>query len=155
MSSQKKWLKRYPGYFCGPEHVERVRAWRAANPGYSRRKRRKPEAPQSSDALQDLVRDQAPQPQSVASDEEGPSRNFSQKQEEAAATESCNDAALQDLVLMQDPLVVGLISVIAGDALQDSFVPFARQLVERGQRVLGQSGHGFGRSRASQTTNST
>lgn len=37
---------------------------------------------------------------------------------------------------MQDLVVVGLISVLLGDALQDTFVTYRRELVERGRRVL-------------------
>ena len=40
-ASQARWLAKAQNenYFRGPEHVTRVRAWRAANPGYSRRGR--------------------------------------------------------------------------------------------------------------------
>ena len=40
-ASQARWLSQPQNrnYFCGPEHVARVRAWRAANPGYARRGR--------------------------------------------------------------------------------------------------------------------
>ena len=38
-ASQARWLAKPQNrdYFRGPAHTERVRAWRAANPGYSRR----------------------------------------------------------------------------------------------------------------------
>ena len=38
-ASQARWLSKphNRSYFRGPEHVARVRAWRAANPGYARR----------------------------------------------------------------------------------------------------------------------
>ena len=41
-ASQARWLAKPQNrdYFRGPAHTERVRAWRAANPGYSRRRRR-------------------------------------------------------------------------------------------------------------------
>ncbi len=43
-ASQAAWLAQPDNhdYFRGPEHVVRVQAWRAAHPGYSRGKRRKP-----------------------------------------------------------------------------------------------------------------
>jgi len=39
---QRRWLKKSENqnYFSGPEHVARVRAWRAAHPGYWRSHRR-------------------------------------------------------------------------------------------------------------------
>jgi hypothetical protein len=38
-SSQRHWLEKPQNhsYFCGPTHLERVRTWRAAHPGYWRR----------------------------------------------------------------------------------------------------------------------
>ena len=41
-ASKARWLAKpqNQGYFGGPAHTERVRAWRAANPGYWRRGRR-------------------------------------------------------------------------------------------------------------------
>ena len=41
-ASQARWLAKpqNEGYFRSPEHVARVRDWRAANPGYGRRGRR-------------------------------------------------------------------------------------------------------------------
>ena len=44
--------------------------------------------------------------------------------------------ALQDLASVQVPLLVGVVSLLVGDALQDRFAVFARQLVDRGMRVL-------------------
>ena len=44
--------------------------------------------------------------------------------------------ALQDLVCVQVPLLVGVVSLLIGDALQDRFATFTRELVERGKRVL-------------------
>lgn len=43
---QAKWVARNPGYFCGPENVERVREWRRKTCGW--RERRKPVAKKSS-----------------------------------------------------------------------------------------------------------
>ena len=59
--------------------------------------------------------------------------------------------ALQDLVIPQGPLVVGLIATMLGGALQESFVPIARNLVERGRRVLAQNRGGLGLQVATQT----
>jgi hypothetical protein len=62
-ASQARWLNKPENrdYFCGPHHVERVRKWRKAHPGYWRRPRCRSEggALQDSVALQDLVRSPA------------------------------------------------------------------------------------------------
>ena len=58
-ASQAHWLNKPENrdYFCGSQHVERVRQWRKAHPGYWRRnKGRKARPLQDSVALQDLVR---------------------------------------------------------------------------------------------------
>lgn len=65
---------------------------------------------------------------------------------------SCNACVLQEFVHPQDPLLVGLIAIILGGALQESFVPFTQQLVERGRRVLAQNRGGPGLPVAAQTT---
>jgi len=152
--SQAGWLRRHPDYFHGPAHVERVRCWRAAHPGYSRGQRRQSKAPKEPEALQDLVPTQAPRAEPLASNDERSSRDFGQKRAASGQTDSCNDRALQDLVLLQSPLLVGLISVLAGDALQETLVPFARGLVERGERVLGRAPRGYDRGRTDQTIHS-
>jgi hypothetical protein len=43
---------------------------------------------------------------------------------------------LQDLAGVQVPLLAGVVSLLIGDALQDRFAVFARELVDRGKRVL-------------------
>lgn len=153
--SQKQWLERHPDYFCGPEHVERVRVWRAAHPGYSRGKRGQPKAAKGSRALQDLVHTQVAEQEAVAPNARALSKDFPQRREESIPSDSCNEGALQDLVLLQSPLVMGLISVLSGEALQETLLPFARGLVERGQRVLGHAVPGCGRTRAHQPIDST
>ena len=59
-ASQAQWLNKPENrnYFCGSQHVERVRQWRKGHPGYWRRhKGRRGGRPlQDSVALQDLVR---------------------------------------------------------------------------------------------------
>jgi len=135
--SQRQWLGRNPSYFRGAVHVERVRRWRQEHPGYSRgQQKRKAEEP-----LQDLVPLKVPPPEVVAANRAGQSSDFSPRQ---PPSESCSGSALQDLVLVYVPLVVGLISCLTGEALQETLVPLTRELVERGQRVLGQTVGGPG-----------
>lgn len=59
-ASQERWLNKPENrdYFCGRDHVNRVRQWRKSHPGYWRRKKAhgKVVPLQDSVALQDLVR---------------------------------------------------------------------------------------------------
>ena len=110
--SQRRWAAK-PGnreYFRGSSHVERVRQWRKAHPGYWKRR-----AKGGGDALQDFVSPQV-----------------------AGAQGDKGRFALQDLVTAQVPLLVGLVSVLTGDALQEAVVNRARELVAKGQIILGQ-----------------
>ena len=109
-------------YFCGPENVVRVQAWRAAHPEYWRRptgqRTRRPIA------LQDLC-----QTQSVEITDD--SKNVPQ-------------FALQDLFLDQPAVLVGFIAQFTGSALQDDIVRSTRRLVELGHDILAGSGGGGG-----------
>jgi hypothetical protein len=49
-------------------------------------------------------------------------------------------SALQDLASVQVPLLAGVVSLMIGDALQDRFAHFARELVDRGRCVLAAEG---------------
>jgi hypothetical protein len=112
VASQERWLGRPENrdYFLGPENVARVRAWRAVNPGYGRRPRRKQEA------LQEMMNLQT-------SRVEGP----------VAQDES---VALQETWRAQPPLLVGLIAHLTGTALQEDMAPVMRRLITRGQALL-------------------
>ena len=118
-AAQARWRQQPQNraYFRGPEHVERVRRWRARHPGYWRKKapaRPPPAAP----ALQDFAYPQASPTEPVT------------------PAESPRADALQDLADMQVPLLAGVVSLLLGDALQDRFAELTRQLVDRGKRVL-------------------
>jgi hypothetical protein len=43
---------------------------------------------------------------------------------------------LRDLACVQVPLLAGVVSLLIGDALQDRFATFTRELVDKGKRVL-------------------
>jgi hypothetical protein len=110
--SQRRWLRRPENrdHFCGPENVERVRAWRAAHPGYGKRTK------QEQAVLQEMMNAQVPPAQEPApSDDEVP---------------------LQETWQAQPPLLVGLISHLTGTALQEEMAPMIRQLIARGQALL-------------------
>ena len=130
IAAQAKWLNKPQNrcYFRGPENVERVRRWRERHPGYWRKKR-----PPPADALQDLAPIELSQIEPVTLNEVGlVADDFIVCKPSMPATAG----ALQDLATVQVPLLAGVVSLLIGDALQDRFAVFARQLVDRGKRVL-------------------
>ena len=127
--------------------MERVRAWRKQNPGYARRKNR-PALLQDS-AIGQVV--------AVEPLKEEPTRGgnvFPQKGGADFAPEEVSPRALQDFALMQHPLIVGLISSLAGEALQESLALLTGRLVEQGQRWLAKNPQGLGHDRATANSNS-
>jgi hypothetical protein len=110
---QARWLAKpeNQNYFRGSVNCERVRQWRLANPGYSRRK-----VVSRPVALQDVSN-----PQPV---------------ENKNPVASCTTSPLQDVLLMQPALLVGLISVMTGHALQDDIAASARVFLNRGRDIL-------------------
>jgi hypothetical protein len=113
---QARWLAKEENrdYFRGEANTERVRQWRAAHPGYWRRK-----ASAAADALQD---DSNPQP--VGNEPVAP------------PVPPAPPGALQDVCLLQPALLVGLISVVTGHALQDDIAASARSFLVRGRDIL-------------------
>jgi hypothetical protein len=110
--------------------VERVRQWRRRHPGYWRKKNAKPEL---SGALQDLAPSEAAGPEAVTVQEQALSRGAELV---FGPLSSQEEVALQDLAALQVPLLAGVVSLLIGDALQDRFAHIARELVDRGKRVL-------------------
>ena len=110
--SQRQWLQKPEnrGYFCAPEHVQRVQQWRKAHPGYWRR------APRSPVALQDPLIEQL----SV--------NNLNNAKP--------GTAALQDALIMQPAVMVGLIAQLTGFALQDDIARAARRMQQLGNDIL-------------------
>lgn len=112
-ASQARWNARLGNedYFRGSENVERVRAWRAINPGYWRKKGGKGKEP-----LQETCNEQGVDGGEVT-------------------VQSVPDA-LQDACLLQPALLVGLISVMTGHALQEDIAASARGFLTRGEDIL-------------------
>jgi len=112
-ASQKRWVGKLENknYFCGSENVERVKQWRREHPGYWRKKRSG-----RKDALQDTCAEQEREDQQVA--------------------ELTVPNALQDLCQGQPALLVGLISVLTGHALQEDIAASARSFLTRGEDIL-------------------
>ena len=111
--SQRRWLQRpeNQNYFRGPENSRRVKEWRKRNPGYWRKKKTLVQSP-----LQEVCQEQ------VAPNEE-------------VKSEKTSDA-LQEVFLMQPAVVVGLISILTGDSLQEDIAQTARVLVRKGWDIL-------------------
>jgi hypothetical protein len=116
VESQRRWLEQQANqeYFAGAENTARVQAWRRANPGYSRKKRKL-----GGDALQDLLN-----PQTAAAQEDA-------KQDDGAA--------LQDHWQTQPAVVIGLIAHLTGVALQEDIASMTGRLIAKGQALMSQN----------------
>jgi hypothetical protein len=113
---QRRWLGKPENrdYFSGPEHVERVRVWRAGHPGFWRSHRRG-----SGVALQDALALQV-----------------------IETPEDLTRRALQDALRCQGPVLIGLIAHLSDSALQDDIASATRGLLQLGQDILsGQTPH--------------
>jgi len=102
--SQRRWLQKPENrdYFRDPEHVARVQRWRAAHPGYWRRAKDRPVA------LQDPLIEQV----------------LVNKQD----SDISGKAALQDLLIVQPSVMIGLIAQLTGSTLQDDIALAARRM---------------------------
>ena len=112
-ASQRRWLAKAQNrdYFRGAANVERVRAWRAAHPGYWRRP-----GTQSAPALQE---DSSAQP--IETHEKSP---------------TLAELALQDLLCAQPVVLIGLIANLTGTVLQEDIARTARRLRQLGQDIV-------------------
>jgi hypothetical protein len=106
-ASQARWLAAAENqdYFRGPANVARVKAWRSHHPGYWRKRRR------ACAALQDLSLVQP--------------IDFTNKTNDFASP------ALQDLILRQPAVLIGLIAHLVGTPLQDAMPHAALHLLCR------------------------
>ena len=110
--------------------MERVRQWRRRHPGYWHKKSAAREA---TSALKDLAPSEVVGPESVTVQQQALSSGVGLA---TGPLPSQKEVALQDLASLQVPLLAGVVSLMIGDALQDRFAHFARELVDRGRRVL-------------------
>ena len=111
--SQRRWTGRTENanYFGGAENCERVRQWRKEHPGYWRKKKSA-----AQDALQETLKLQDPVMEVVAPEKP--------------------PGTLQDICFMQPALIVGLISVMTGHALQEDIAATTRSFLTRGEDIL-------------------
>ena len=123
-ASQAAWLARPDnvGYFTGPIHVQRVQAWRAAHPGYSRgRPRRRPALQEPSiTQVPDAVEQIAPH---------------------AVLPQSPAGLALQEALRPTQALLTGLVAHLFELTLQEDMADTTRRLVQRGQDLMRGGGH--------------
>jgi len=119
-ASQRRWLAKPENktHFCGPENVLRVQEWRKANPGYWRRRKKRPSALQDVSPAQPVV---------IKGDAEVKQR----------CAICLIQGALQDVSATQQPLLVGLISSLTGFTLQDEIAQSMREIQTRGELILG------------------
>jgi hypothetical protein len=110
--SQRRWLSKPENrdVFRGSENVERVRQWRAKNPGYWKRLSKAP------GTLQEVFQTQAIQNKEL--------------------TKTTSLPPLQDFVALQDPLLLGLIAHLVDSPLQEVVEQAARRLLLKGQSIL-------------------
>ena len=122
VDAQQRWRQKPDNrdYFKGDVHVQRVRLWRLAHPGYWRRAA--PKVQQTSDALQDTLTSKGNENQTLA-----PSLDIAQ------------NAALQDAFFMQPAVFIGLIAQLTGLALQDDIASTVRRLQQLGRDILSAS----------------
>lgn len=153
--SQGKWRRKPENrdYFRGPEHVERVRAWRAKHPEYWKRS-----------ALQDVLMTQscdkikesrtynfstAPgwqqPPVFPASARCSKSNGLAATLEKSPNTEG-QDGALQDVLAVEkwghSTVLIGLIGKLIGSTLQDDIASTATSLLRLGEDILQGGSHG-------------
>lgn len=116
-ASQLQWLQKKENhdYFRDDKNVRRVQEWRKTHSGYWRRKR-----PENNNALQDSLSEKNLNKQAV-------------KQELTAH-------ALQDLLIGQQAVLIGLIAHFSANALQDDIVKTARRLQQLGDDILQNNG---------------
>jgi hypothetical protein len=115
VASQRRWRQTTFGrsYSRGKEAVFRVQEWRREHPGYWKKQRSRSGKGQAADSKQ--------------VNPEQTSRNVPRS----------DLRTLQDFCLTQDPAFVGLISMVTGSTLQDDIENTARNLLLRGQNILG------------------
>lgn len=121
-ASQQKWTRNNPDYFRGNVHVRRVRDWRRKHPGYWKAQEGGALAG-PSDALQDILMSQG-----FGSEEVKLFRNCLRDE---------FSRPLQDILIAQQSALVGLVSMVSGEALQDNIALILTSCYERGQRIGG------------------
>ena len=113
-ASQRRWLNKAENrdYFCGPDQIARVQRWRVQHPGYARRGARK------ENALQD--------------------DSSSQIIDKHKETATLIPSALQDILVTQPLVLIGLIAHLSDITLQEDIVFQAHRLHKLAMDILNQ-----------------
>ena len=129
--SQRRWLSRpeNENYFRGAAHGERVRQWRKEHPGYWRKKRSAPGG--TLQEISEKIPEAIPEP----STREAVDKEAIENQEPSGPPGALQEISLLQSVL-QPALLVGLIAVMTGAALQEDIALSARSLLDRGEDIL-------------------
>ncbi len=116
-ASHRKWLNKPENqdYFRGLENTRRVQQWRLENPGYGARGRGRKKV-----ALQDSL-------------------ERAETIDHQPGKETATGDALQETYFSQHSVIVGFISVLTGQTLQDDIAKTTKALAERGMDILKQS----------------
>lgn len=122
--SQAKWLSQPANadYFKGSANSERVRQWRARNPGYWKRSG-KPRAPRAQ----------------ASCNKERPESSLNQPLNPASSPVALQDPfppPLQDHSFPYPPVLVGLVALHLGSALQEDIRPQLDLLAQNGLAIL-------------------
>jgi len=114
--SQRRWLAKPDNrdYFRGPENVERVRAWRAAHPGYWRRL-----SPNTRSALQ--------------------AYSLTQPADNNEQSASLVNSPLQELSRAQPLVLMGLIAQLTGATLQEDIAKASQRLQHLAHDIINAS----------------
>jgi hypothetical protein len=120
-ASQAKWLGKpeNQNYFSGPTNVQRMKDWRNAHPGPRPRKRSC-----NQNVLQDVCRE-------------------NHKQKQTDNTMITKDV-LQDVLITQNPVFIGIISQITGYVLQEDIASTLGRLQQLGIDILSKPNHAKG-----------
>jgi len=102
-----------PGLLADPLHVARVQAWRAAHPGYSRKR------PSTVAALQDRL----------------PVQPVDFIEQTVTRTEIPEKPALQDILSPASPILTGLIAHLFCLTLQDDIDATTQRLIQLGNDI--------------------
>lgn len=122
--SQARWLRQPANadYFKGPSNTERVRQWRARNPGYWKR-------PKKSTGQAAESRSDRPIRQPIAS-------LTPQEPCSPVALQDPSTPPLQDSWFQYSPVLVGLVALQSGSALQEDIRLQLDRLAQNGLAIL-------------------
>ena len=111
--SQRRWLRKKTNqnYFCGQAHAQRVQAWRQSHPGYWRRPPALAPIPLQEDSLMQVI-------------------------EKDTETGILMNSALQEVLMAQPTVLIGLIANLTGSALQDDIAKTSHQLLRLSRQIL-------------------